>query len=830
MTSMNKKRTYIFTGFGVIGIIVLVILYFTIFTGGKSGKIKSPEQCNLLVITLDTTRADYIGAYGATTASTPNIDKLAADGILFEHCSTSVPITLPSHCSIFTGQYPLAHQVRDNGTFFLGSQSTTMAEKMKESGKQTYAVIAAYILLAKFGLNQGFDLYDDSLNVDELIKNLDSEIDAAQVYSKFSTWLKGQSSTPFFAWVHFYDPHSPYNPPEPYKSKFGSRPEDLYIAEISYVDEYIGKIVDDLKAAGQLDKTVIIIAGDHGEGFGEHGEFGHALMCYEESLEVPLIFSNPDLLPSHKRIADHVNLIDVMPTVLDMFSITPPPNIQGMSLLPLMNGKKENSPRTFYIESMHGKEEFGWAPLMGIIDEGYKYISLPEPELYDLHTDKIEKNNLFLKMNHKARALDKKLMELVKTYSTSASQSGGRRSLTADDKAHLQSLGYISAFSGKTDMSIDPKKGLIIKNRYESIGKEIDLGNIDGAEKQLHELVAENPTNMMPQYFGMLNTIYKKKNDTGNVLDTWKKAIQTYPDNDNFRINLAFEYFQMNKLEEADHVAVEILNHDPSYTRAVILRQRITEKRGQFDKSKEFIENALSQEPHNVSLRISYARLLGTMKKYKEAADLCSDLLKDPGVSGDISSQSKIGVILAEIHHDGEALNILERVESAGQADAEAYNYLGILHYRKGEMEKALAFYRKSIEKDSKIARTHNNIGTLFLTVSIMKKNPQLREEAIKAFNTAIEIDPGSAAAYNGRGSAYRYANRIQESITDWKKALTLEPSFTDPYFNLAITYIEFKNKPEALKFLRLCKEKYYNLLLPPEKQRLERLILEAGG
>lgn len=823
---------------------LMMTFLVTVTVNCGSRKRISSKGYNLMVITLDTMRADRIGVYGYTNAQTPNLDQLAANGIMFENCRAPVPLTLPSHCSIFTGRYPPGHCVRDNGTFFLDEAEITLAEKMKTQGHQTFAVIASFVLLSKFGLSQGFDVYDDSLNIDQLITSFDSEIKADQVYEKFSKWLKKyqkhqadsrQEKEKFFAWIHFYDPHTPYEPPDRYKKKFGSHLEALYDGEVAFTDLYVGKIIADLESAHLLDQTLIVIAGDHGEAFGEHNEFGHSFFCYEENLRVPLVFYNPRLFPGPQRIKNRVNLVDIMPTVLEMYGQEIPGAIHGKSFTNLLTGKKDETERTFYIESMHGKEEMGWAPLTGIIQDRYKYISLPEPELYDLTDDSQEKENLFRKKNQVARSLDKKLMNLVKTYSlpdAASPGSSGRRTLTQTDKQHLQSLGYISAFSGKdkTGADIDPKKGILLKNRLREIEKEIDAGRLDLAESHLKDLTEKNPQQVMPQYFGMLNTIYKKKNDMAGVIAAWKKAIETFPKNDHFKINLAFEYYHMNRLEESEKLAKQIIENNAKYTRAYILRGRIQEKRGRIDEALVYFEKALISEPQNVSLKVNYAKLLGQDRNAAKALEICRELLADESVSADPGVKGKIGIVLAEIHKNDLAFQVLNDVAKAGKADAETWNYLGILYFRKGDFTRSLQAYQTSIELDPKIAKTYNNLGTLYLTLFQRQKDPRRHRQAIDAFNKALELAPNLVSALNGRGSAFIFANRARDALNDWKKAIAVKPDFTDIYFNIAITYLQLKSGQEALKYLNICKEKYYHMLSPRDRQRLDRLIREADG
>jgi arylsulfatase A-like enzyme/Flp pilus assembly protein TadD len=815
----------------VMAVVVLVIYLLTAISKNPiTGKCR---HLNLMVITLDTMRADRIGAYGYPAAETPNLDGLAANGILFENCYAPVPITLPAHCSLFTGRYPLAHRVRGNGTYLLKPGEITLAEKMKEQGFQTYALIASFVLMAKFGLNQGFDLYDDSLQPDEILTNFFSEIKADQVYTRFHHWFENSRSPreKFFAWIHFYDPHLPYNPPAKYKKKSGDDIESLYDGEVAFVDVFIGKIIHDLKTANLLEQTLVVIVGDHGEAFGEHQEYGHTIFGYEQNLKVPLVFYNPRVFPGKLkglRVKNRVNLIDIMPTILELYGQEIPGEIHGRGFAHLLTGHKEKKERTFYIESMHGKEELGWAPLTGIIHEQYKYISLPEPELYDLAIDSNEKHNLFLEKNRLARDLDKKLQDLVSTYAAGTRES--RRQLSETDAKHLQTLGYISAFSNKTGTNLDPKKGIIVENRFLEIKKTIDKGNLDQAEARLQEIKQNNPDTPFPRYFILTIDILKRKKDREGVIRTWQEAIAAFPGNINFKGNLAFELLHLNRLEAAENLANEMIKNNPQETRAYILKGRSAEKKDRIPEALAYFEKALTLEPRNVSLKVSYARLLAENQNYRKAGEICEELLIQEAVVKKPQIKTRIGIILTEIYKNDLAFKVLTEVNEAGGIDAEAWNYLGILYYRKKLYDRALEAYRQSIKLDPGMARTYNNLGTLFLTLFIRDRDPRVIDRAIAAFNKALDLDPALFSALNGRASAYKFGSRVRGALDEWKKIIAVKPGFIDAYFNLGITYLQIHQKKEALKYLNRLKENFYKQLPGTDRQRLDRLILQAGG
>jgi len=821
---MSKKR-----------IEFLILFSFFLFAAGlfpEIGHTATPQEAegmSLLIITLDTMRADRIGAYGYEKARTPHIDSLADEGIVFSNCYSPVPLTLPAHCSLFTGAYPLGHRVRDNGTFYLSDSETTLAEMMKAQDYETYAVVSSYVLLAKFGLNQGFSSYDDSLNAGELLHNFYSEITADVVYSKFKHWFSSRPDQNFFAWIHFYDPHAPYSPPEEFRRGNGSF-SDMYDGEVAFLDTYVGKIVEDLKNENRLDDTLIVIAGDHGEAFGEHEEYGHSVFCYEENLKVPLIFHNSRLFPEASNVEQRVCLIDILPTLLEMYGMKVPPSIQGQSFARMLEGKTEKGLRSFYIESMYGRESLGWAPLTGIIDGPYKYLALPEPELYDLENDSREIDNLYTKRKDLADSLDEKLKNFMLEYSSPLGST--RRQMSADDLRRLESLGYVSSSSSGPGERLDPKRGIRLQAGFNAVNTDIDKGRLDLAMAGLDKIASQNPDIDMPQHFELRAKVYELTPDPQAVIETWKEAVDIFPANVQFKITLAFKLSQAGREKEAEALSLEIVRTDDKASGGFILLGGIEEKRGNIDKALDYFDRALDLEPNNVQLKLSLARLLGQAGRHEDALQMCRQILDDRTVTADPQNAglvSKIGILLTEMNRIDWALQILSSAISMDDSNEETWNYLGVAHYRKNNFAKAEEAYERALSLDPQFAAASNNLGALHLRKFLESKDPESMGLAIEAFDSAIEKNPQLASAYNGRASAFKFSDRPDEAVKDWKKALELQPDFVDVYFNLGITYLQLDNKEEALKILNQCKSKFYSRLPSSEKGRLDRLIAEAG-
>ncbi len=392
---------------------------------------------NVLLITLDTTRADRFGCYGYQSALTPTLDRLAREGILFEKASTPAPLTLPAHASLLTGTYPPEHGLHYNGQNSLGREIPLLPEILNQRGYQTGAFIGAMVLRAKFGIARGFQVYDDNIQGAEPDSGHHDRMRPGEtVVDSALSWLQRQKSKPFFCWVHLYDPHHPYQPHEDrFGTKFLKRPYD---GEIAYVDQQIERLINDLKSRGLAERTMVIVVGDHGESLGEHGESTHAYMLYEATMHVPLVMKAPHLISPDTRVKGRVSLVDVYPTILDSLQIPLPRPTLGRSLRPAFRGQNL-SPGAVYGESDQPFGEFHFASLKSLTTERWKYVRTPKKELYDLTADPAELHNLAAEHPDEVQELDGQLTELEQKMSQGEAPT---THLTAREKRALESLGY----------------------------------------------------------------------------------------------------------------------------------------------------------------------------------------------------------------------------------------------------------------------------------------------------------------------------------------------------------------------------------------------------
>jgi len=470
---------------------------------------------NVLLVTIDTLRADHVGAYGSSLGATPTLDRFAAEGLRFDVAHAHVPMTLPSHTTIMTGLYPIANGVHDNGSFRYDGSKPTLAGELKRAGYRTAAFVGAFVLDARFGLNAGFDLYDD--RVQGSSANLEIvQRPAAAVLAPAYEWIvsgenpepknpepKNQNPEPknenperrtpnaeprpWFTWVHLYDPHEPYAPPEPYASRYA---QDPYSGEIAYADASLGAFLDRLRAAHALDRTLVVIASDHGESLGEHGERTHGLFAYESTLRVPLIFwAAGSIAPA--AVTAPARLVDIMPTIVDLVG-APGGSSDGRSLRGAAANERVEDPGS-YFEALNANLTRNWAPLKGLLRGGLKLVDLPLPELYDLNADPGESHNLYAAQRDRARDLESRLDRL----NAGAIAAPPAAPLDSDAEARLRSLGYVVGTGPRPARSFtaadDPKRLVQLDAMLDAAATALANGDPATTESTLRSAIAQRP-------------------------------------------------------------------------------------------------------------------------------------------------------------------------------------------------------------------------------------------------------------------------------------------------------------------------------------------------
>ena len=431
-----------------------------------------------MLVSIDTLRADALGAYGNRTAATPWIDRLAREGVRFDRAHAHNVVTFPSHSNILSGRLPLQHGVRDNSGYRYPAGEPTLATELKKAGWRTGAFVSAFVLDSRFGLSAGFDTYDDRLGGAETSAErafLVPERRGAYTVAAALRWLAAERGARTFSFVHLYEPHFPYEPPPPFDERFRSDP---YHGEVAAADAALEPLLRPILEKGAAARTLVVLTSDHGESLGEHGEMTHGVFAYEATLRVPLVLWAPGILPAGRTIETAVRHVDIMPTILDALGRAAPEGLAGRSLLPLV-ARERGEPAPVYFEALSASLNQGWAPLRGVIKGGLKYVDLPLPELFDLNSDPTEAKNLVA-----TRPEDLEVLRALLGRFRADDRGSSRRSESAATLEKLRALGYVGGGAAvvkeRYTEEDDPKRLIDVDTRNREVIRLFRRGDIEG--------------------------------------------------------------------------------------------------------------------------------------------------------------------------------------------------------------------------------------------------------------------------------------------------------------------------------------------------------------
>jgi arylsulfatase A-like enzyme/Flp pilus assembly protein TadD len=653
------------------------------------------KDYNILLISIDTLRADRLDCLPSSSSITPNLDAWIADSLCFDNVLAHVPVTLPSHTSMFSARYPTDHGVRDNGTFRVDPSLPTLPTVLSDAGYRTGAFVGAFVLDARFGLNRGFDVYDDFYGEKRAFASfVELERRAEEVVTPAEEWI-GNSETPWYAWVHLFDPHAPYEAPEPFRKV---APNDPYDAEVAYVDDVLGSFLQRLRSAGKLEKTLVVVVGDHGESLGDHGERTHGTFAYNTTLRVPWFIWAAEGL--HAQVfRPTVRHIDLMPTLLDFVGLEPPQGIEGRTLRPYLTGESYGPPLS-YFEALNVHLTRDWAPLRGVVQDGYKYIRLPIPELYDLEQDPEERHNIASEKPEIARDLDQALQALVPEGDTFDANL-----LDLETVERLQALGYVTApvttrKSEYTDAD-DPKNLIEVSNAYDEASDLFAQGQTDQALAILDELIEKQPrssqayqklayalhqTGRLAEAIGaleraleagvhemsltaLLSAYLLEADRVGEARGLLEELVRRHPDYAEGHNYLGVAYGRLGLEEESRLEFEKVIELDPSSARTYNNLGALALGRGDFRQALGYFEKALRYDPdlavaHN-GLGVAYAQtgeMTSAVESWKRAVELAPRMF---------DTLYNLGMVLAD-QAPGEAVAYLERF--AREAPPERYS------------------------------------------------------------------------------------------------------------------------------------------------------------
>lgn len=681
---------------------------------------------HVLIVTLDTLRADRVGAYGYQGARTPTLDALAARGARFAAATTTVPLTLPAHTSLFTGAFPGGHGVRDNTGFHVEDSVTTLAEVLKGRGYRTGGFVGAFVLDSRWGIAQGFDEYFDDFDLSEDVgPGLDAiQRPGNQVVDRALAWLGQEDSRPFFAWVHLYDAHAPYDAPADVAAQFPRTRLGAYDAEIAFADRQVGRLIDALRAAGTLEHTLVVVLADHGEQLGEHGEQQHGFFVYDAAVQIPLIMAGPGVAP--RVITDQVRIVDVMPTVLDLSGIEAPAAVQGATLRPALDGQPVDL--LALSETWYPRYHYGWSELTAVRDGQFKFIAAPRPELYDLSKDPKEEHNLAEADPVRAGAFERGLRALVAS-TTRAEAASKPQAVTPDVEQRLRALGYVGSVSARNleeRPRADPKDTIALYNLLQLAGEDSVAGRYGEAAAKVQQALRADP-NIIEAY-SRLGNIYTKAGRHADAVAAFKQALALDPEHLLSTFNLALAYRALGRIDEAIVGFERTEQLDPRSGRAHFQLGDIYMQRGEPAKALEVLTKGLALDIDRAPFLVKLGEAYLELERYDEAERVLTEAI---GLRADVPrAQYNLALVQEQRGNASAARAAYEAEVAANPKNYGAHFNLGRILAREGRTADAARQFRASIEARPEFAEGH-----LYLA---------------KAMLDLGELQPAEAAAKQG--------------------------------------------------------------------------------
>ncbi|MFZ2054205.1 MAG: sulfatase-like hydrolase/transferase [Candidatus Aminicenantales bacterium] len=694
---------------------------------------------NVILITLDTTRADHLACYGYPNVKTPHLDSLARRGVLFEQAATNSPLTLPAHCSIMTGMYPTYHGVRINGNTALNDEQTTIAEVLSAQGYRCGAFIGAFVLDGRWGLKQGFEYYDDKFDLKKY-KHLD--LGAVQrpgnkVMDAALDWLDEQKNSPFFAWIHLYDPHTPYEPREPYLSEYRPRGlVGLYDGEIAFMDEQIGRCLSWLEANGLDKSTVLVLVGDHGEGLGSHGEGTHGYFIYDYAVHVPLIIATPFESLGGVRVPSQVRVVDIFPTLIDILGAPPPTETHGRSLLPVMFRPEKEEDGFAYAESMSPNLQFGWSSLHALRTTQYKYIQTPKAELYDLSRDAGEQTNLLLQNPNVVREMKDSLGRLIEETSRDA-PTPQAANLDKETMERLSALGYVGApvatkkASDTAGPLADPKDKLPVFQAVTAAGELVLEEKYAEAAVRLESALQEEP--MIPQALLVLSTCYVELGRTEEAKAKLELVLKEDPESIPALISMANILLEEKKDKDVIALCKRTLSLDERNTQAHVLIGEIYLGELKYSEALPYLEKAVEIQPKVTRSRLTLGACLLGLKQYDRAEAEVKQVIQEAPKYP--LAHFNLGLLYEETGRFEEARAAYAEEVANYPGEFKARFNLGKLLFKLGDRPGSLAQIREVVKLTPKLAEGH-----LLLARGLLYEDVPLEE-------VQVEVEKGLSLA-----------------------------------------------------------------------------------
>jgi len=670
---------------------------------------------SILLISIDTLRADRVGAYGARFGATPAIDGLAAQGLRCEKAISPAPITLPSHATLLTGLYPPRHGVRHNGIFRLADEHVTLAERLRDAGWATGAVVGALVLERRFGLDQGFDFYDDQFGSDRANPGGFPERPAAAVTDAALGWLE-RTPGPFFLFLHYYDPHADYAPPSPWNARFAGRP---YEGEIASVDAAVGRLLERLRADGRFDDTLVVVTADHGESLGEHGERTHSYTLYDATLSVPLVLRGPGV-PAGATLPGVVSTASVAPTLLRLAGLPAEPGLDGEDLTQRWSAPNAGAGEA-YAETLATQLDHGWAPLHALRTPAFHFVRAPRPELYDAAADPKELRNLL----DGGRPPEADLLDGRIAAHLERGLPLRTAPLDGETLARLRALGYALPDGPVAQTGIDPKDGLPQVEIYVDARNALFAGDLDAAERKARELLAASPASGQAEK--LLAGVEQKRGNLPAALAHLERAASLVPESAPFLTEVGDLKLELDDVAGAVAAYEAALARDPGFPWAHAGAMWRAHLSGDAADAVAHAERAVALRPDDAQLRLRIARAWDRFAEPERALAAYREALRlDAGLQ---AAHMGVAIQLARLGRDGEVAEALTAAGPYAQ-DSNYRSRLAIAYAARGESERAEALFREILAAHPEHPGARRNLAHLLRKTGRGGEAERLESEA----------------------------------------------------------------------------------------------------
>ncbi len=802
----------------VLGFVSLLIRPSTQVAGG----LRPVRGASLLLLTMDTTRADHLGAFGGDHETTPNLDRLAARGASFLQAQSPAPITLVAHTSIHSGLYPYHHGVRNNGAFKLPDSVPTLATTLRAEKYHTGAFVSAYVLARRYGLDRGFEVYDDDLSLGR--QDHAGEVPSRRAEVTIDSaiqWLDSiDDDSPFFCWVHLYDPHAPYDPPGEYGRRFASDP---YSGEIAYMDAEIGRLLEHLEARGLSRRLVVAAIGDHGEARGEHGELTHAILLHQATTRVPLILVAPTV-PAGARVSTPVSAVDLAPTVAWILDVALPsdPPLDGISLEPLIRGNATGfSDRLIYSETMLPRFQYGWKPLRGLRRGKWQYISGVHSSLFDLDRDPRE---LVDRLDRETMVRNELSTELERIAAVDSLTPDEQQPISEGEREQLAALGYFGfsdlprtdppdprdligahvhmerartlSARGMADEALAEINRMLDQDAQNSSARSLrasiltQLGRLDEAADEYQQVIALDPENA--QSYRSLAQLELARGRPAVALELARLGSEKRGAFGSLAASEAAALVALGRIGEAETLLDGKLTVNPDDPELLAARAGLYLAAGAHEEGETLLRRAVTADALHHRSRLALASLLESTGRSQEAIALLEDLLRiDPGHA---EALARIGAM----HRDDPdiARAYLEEAVRLQPRRADYLLQLGVCYLKLGDHRRAEASLRRGLEVRPEDRDLLNNL-------SIVLTLEERFAEAETTLGRVLDGDPEFAEARNNLALCLLYQERFNEAEAEVRRALELEPGLRDARLTLSSVLFETGRFAECASLLK---------------------------